>query len=199
MKNFIGRLVTIILIAWLFLVLFPSICFADIGVPMLALEMPFMLPALIPIILIEVAIFKRGLKNSYKEVILPVASANLVSTLLGFPLVWALVLGIELLSTGGYALGLLTMWEKIASVTLQAAWLIPYGSDLYWMEPIALMVGLIPAFFASVYIEYFVIRRFFDEDRRIIKRLSWKANAVTYTILLGFSAIYLVYNIVSGP
>ncbi len=154
------------------LVTFPSGAFADAGVPMIALMYPALLLALVPIIFLETEIYRRRIALSYKKLLAAVAAGNAFSTILGYPLSWALLFGLELLTTHGNALGLNVAWKKAAAVTLQAAWLIPYESELYWMIPIAALVGLIPAYFVSVYSEAMVIRRVLKQQRSEILPIS---------------------------
>ena len=57
--------------------------------------------------------------------------------LAGVPLAWLVMLVLGLITTGGSALGLNSPVKKLVAVTLQAAWLIPYEENLFWMIPCA--------------------------------------------------------------
>ncbi len=180
----------------LFLFFNPAPAHADAGVPMIVLTFPAMLTALIPIILIEAAVFSKLLKINYKSALLPSFSANAVSTLAGFPLSWLLLFGIELLTTGGgTALGISTFLGKIAAVTLQAAWLIPYESELGWMVPMAAAVGLVPAYFISLWIELRIVEKFFkDRNKNELKQAVQKANLITYGFLAALCLTVFAYQ-----
>jgi hypothetical protein len=170
----------------LFVLSNPVSAFANAGVPMIALTFPVMLAALIPIILIEAKVLSEFFKIRYWFTLLPSLAANLLSTLIGFPLSWCLLFGVELLTTGGSAaFGISTALGKIIAVTLQSAWLIPYENELGWMMPIAAAVGFIPAYFISVSSEAWVVRKFFrDRDPKDVWRAVRKANRVTYGLLI---------------
>lgn len=174
---------TLLLVGFL-LLLNPALAHADVGVPMIFLTFPSMILALIPIVLIEAGIFTRLLRIKYRQTILPSLFGNLASTIIGIPLSWLLMVAVQLITGGGRAFGLSTLLGKIISVTWQAAWLIPYESDLWWMIPIAAAVGLIPAYFISVLIEFWVVKKYFkDKDRAETKNAVVKANLVTYGLL----------------
>ncbi|MCK9604313.1 MAG: hypothetical protein M0R66_08155 [Candidatus Omnitrophica bacterium] len=168
----------------LLLILNPALAHADAGVPMIFLTFPSMILALIPIVLIEAGIFTWLLRIKYRQTILPSLFGNLASTIIGIPLSWLLMVAVQLITGGGRAFGLSTLLGKIISVTWQAAWLIPYESDLWWMIPVAAAVGLIPAYFISVLIEFWIVKKYFkDKDRLEIKGAVVRANQVTYGLL----------------
>lgn len=84
----------------------------------------------------------------------------------------------------GGAFGLDTTLGKVLSVTLQAAWLIPYESDLHWMIPVAALVLLVPFFFVSWWSEYYVSKRMLKEyPAQKIKIEMRNANIITYALL----------------
>ncbi|HEX4537528.1 MAG TPA: hypothetical protein VH140_11305, partial [Candidatus Acidoferrum sp.] len=88
--------------------------------------------------------------------------------------------------------------QKIASVTLEAAWLVPYSEhDLYWKVPTAAMVLMIPAFFVSIFLERCVLHFFWhSEPSPERKRFVWRANIYSYALLILFGLIWLLYAIV---
>jgi hypothetical protein len=164
---------------------------ADAGVPMIFLEYPAMLCGLLPVILAEFLVARRMLQLSRREALKGVAAANLLSTIVGFPLLWVLLVVMELCVGGGGAHGLSTIWSRIYAVTVQAPWLIPYESDLKWMIPLAALYLLVPAFFASVYLERWICFRFWrGQDRNGIRRFSWVAHYVSYSVLIVVASIY---------
>jgi hypothetical protein len=170
---------------------------ADAGVPMIFLEMPAMLIALIPVIIIETLIAKRLTKLNWKPCGAGIALANLGSTFIGIPLAWGLMLGLEILTTGGTALGITNPLHKLAAVTLQAAWLIPYEEHFYWMVPSATVMLLIPTFLISVWVERFICLRIWkDTEHKTATRAVWMANTISYAILMTIAWIWLVCSIV---
>src|SRR5262249_9184140 len=105
---------------------------ANAGVPMLMLAFPAAFFLLIPVVAIEWWVARRiaGITTAAK--IVGVAVANAVSTLGGWPLMWIALATLQIkLDPHGLS------WpdspvQKLASVTLEAAWLIPYSeNDLY--------------------------------------------------------------------
>jgi len=180
---------------------------------MLFVTWPGMLVALIPIVLIEAWILKAKLEVTFGEAVRLGVIANLASTIIGIPLAWLTLVGIELVATsGGMAFGLDTPWRKVLAVTIQAPWLIPYESDLYWMVPAATLV-LLPAYFlASWGIEYAVIRKLLrvpepsifepkplDNPARFVRNASFVANLASYGLLALFTLVWLGIAIVRGP
>ena len=176
----------------------PSVAHADAGVPMVFVTYPAMLVALFPVILLEAAIFQRRLLLGYRQVAWRVGVANAVSTVIGFPLTWFLMAALQLLTRGAYAYGISTWWSKALAVTWQSPWLIPYEKELYWMVPTAALVGLIPAFLASVFIEGHILKRLFKvTDAATTWKLTWKANGVSYLMLASVAGIWLVHSVMS--
>ena len=164
-------------------VLFPNQAAADAVVPMVALGFPFMLVAFVPVCLIEIWFYARASALPWKRLCSPVLIANGASTLVGYPLSWALLLGVETVTTMGQSEPL-NAWTRLKAVTLQAAWLIPYESELHWMVPVAGMVGLVPAFFISVWMERLVLKRFSFGEMQFPIRGIWRANMWSYAFLL---------------
>lgn len=173
---------------------------ADAGVPMIALAVPAALLSIIPIIVLEAWMSRRIPHLNRKRRLLGVAVANGFSTLAGWPLLWIAWAAIQIfvIPGGRGCYGLDTFWGALASVTLQAAWLIPYEPDLYWMVPTASLVLLIPAFFVTVLIEGWVLRSGWPQvpvNER--KRFVWKANLASYALLISIDLVWLAYSVLS--
>jgi len=139
----------------------PSVAYANAGVPVIATTAGFMITLLIPIILIEAAILRKYLDIGYKKAIKPSMCANVLSTIAGLPMafVFTLALGEE--------------WTS-------------YTEDiLTGFLPIALQ--LLVAFFVSVYLESLVVGKAFKQLEKVkIKQAVWRANEVTYGVLILF-------------
>ncbi len=152
---------------------------------MLFLHMPAILVALIPIIIVECWVATHSFKTTWKAVWPAITKANLISMLVGFPVMWILILVVNIAIGGGSARGLDTTAQKIYAVTVQAAWLIPYEEHLYWMVPCAAIVMLVPAYFMSVFIErYFLKRAWTDYQPSDVHRFSWRSHLASYSILV---------------
>lgn len=182
-----------------FLAAIPRSAHADAGVPMLAVVWPASWVLFIPVVAIEAWIARRIVGLSIKRSVLASAVANAVSTLVGIPLVWALLAVIEIVATGGgRAFGIDTFWQRVFAVTVQAAWLIPYESELHWMVPLAAIVLLVPFSFASVFVERAVFSRFCRPSPEPARRWSWVANGATYAVILIGLVVTLTVALVRG-
>lgn len=121
-----------------FCLLAPTVSFADVGLPMLAIVWPLSWVAFVPIVAIEAIVARRVVQLQWGKAATSSFVANLVSTIAGIPITWVLLVAIEIAMTcGGRAYGLATPFTKVLAVTLQAPWLIPYRGDMYWMIPAA--------------------------------------------------------------
>ena len=157
-----------------------------------------MLIALLPIILIESLVITREMTLSIRETIIPCSIANAVSTIAGFPLAWGLLLGLELLTTGGSCgPGFETLTSSIITVVLESAWLCPWEGQLHWMIPVAFINCLMVAFFVSVLTEYLVMKKMFaGREPSALKKVAYKANIVSYSLLVILNIAYLGFVIV---
>ncbi len=182
-----------------FLVAIPRSAQADMGVPMLAVVWPASWVLFIPVVAIEAWIARRIVGLSIKRSVLASAVANAVSTIVGIPLVWGLLAFTEIVATGGgRAFGIDSFWQRVFAVTVQAAWLIPYESELHWMVPVAAIVLLVPFFFASVFVERAVFSRFCKSSPELALRWSWLANGATYSVILIGLVVTLTVALVRG-
>ena len=194
---------------WFFvlLIMSPRAAYANVGLPMVALMYPGMLFALVPIIALEATIFEKHLHLGYRQVRRNVAMANVASTVVGFPLSWLLLFAVELVTwfvfPGHETLNRIVpdfdaapWWIKILFLMSQAAWIGPSGKRDVWIIPATAIIGLVPAFFMSVGVEGFILKRLFKGNRVQIASLTWKANAVSYCFLAGLIAIWLGFVLV---
>lgn len=173
----------------------PSVAYANAGVPMLFLAMPAFVISLVPIIAIETIYVKKGLKLSFGKALKTVSVSNVVSTVVGIPLTWALLFLVQIVTGGGGAYGVDTTIGKILAVTWQAPWLIPYPEDLNWMVPTAGLVLLVPFFFASWWSEYLVSRKMLKTlPTQLIKAKVCNANLITYSLLAAWPIGLWVLN-----
>jgi hypothetical protein len=156
---------------------------ADVGIPLIAVFLPPMWLALIPVVLVEAAVNSRLLAVSFWRTVAPALLGNVVSTLAGIPIMWLILATIEMVCCGD-AKGLSTPVTRIYAVTVQAPWLIPYDRDLHWMIPTALLAFAIPCFALSVAIEAPVNAfAFKGTSRRNIWRVTAVSNLASYACL----------------
>lgn len=168
--------------------------FANAGVPMLAIELPVMAIALVPIVLLEAAIYARLLHSPWESALRGSWWANAASTFIGIPIAWFILVLIQILIGGGRTWGMESPLDRIAAVTLQSAWLIPYEKDLNWMIPAAATVLLVPFFLVSIFVERFVLQRYWPESNhaRLTRNVSI-ANMASYLLLAAFWGIQLYF------
>lgn len=172
-------------VLFLSLLMVPAIAHANMGVPMLALAWPAQWLALIPIVLVECEIVRRRLSLPFRRVLWPISKANLLSTLLGVPVAWLLML-LPLTITG---LGLslvpsdvtIPRLAQVLIFPLTAAWI---GGSSPWEVYLAFVVLTVPFCLASIYIEARILRRCFPAlDRSTVHAGCVVANIWSYVLL----------------
>lgn len=178
---------------------------ADMGIPMIALTLPAMVILLIPVIAIESLLCKRWLGLTLWEAVKANTVSNLASTILGVPVAWAILLGVEY---AGAALldqvpGVEAWHSPLAGVLffiLSSAWIGPPDRTSIWVIPAACLVLLVPFFFASYLVEYLVIRDRIGKPEGDRPNLGYprvriavrNANLITYGIMFLSTTIWLV-------
>jgi len=177
----------------------PTFAYADAGIPMIVLTYPAMILLLIPVSIIEAVVYSQKLGITFKNTMWPSFVSNLVSTIVGIPIAWLLLLLIELVTTFGRPFDLSTFFGQIMTVALQSAWFMPpntnAGSAMSWMLPLTFVVGLIPAFFISIWIEARIVMKFFKEKDGVeIKKVVKKANIYSYGALIILCIILAVVS-----
>jgi hypothetical protein len=164
---------------------------ANIGMPMIFFAVPMMLLALLPIALVESWVLARVCGIVKGEAWRGALQANLWSTLVGIPIAWFVLALAQMLSGGSKAWGMDTPLDRLAAVTLQAPWLIPYKEHSAWMVPAASLVLLVPFLLASVWVEYVMLcRRWGKEQRRLFFGVLL-ANIASYALLAAFYGVQL--------
>jgi hypothetical protein len=156
---------------------------ANVGLPMVAVYLPFAWFALVPIIFIEALYGARRYHLSFSRALLAQAIANGFSTVIGIPMAWfAIVLVQVAIVPGG----------------IGPAWLAP---DPSWRS-IALAVAVLTVvfYFMSVATEGCVVARFFRElPRQTIRRWIIQSNGITYALLVALLSAGVLAPKVSAP
>ncbi len=177
----------------------PTLAYANIGLPMIFITLPWMVVSLIPVIAVEGHICSRRLDLSPGTAIKVTTASNLASTFIGIPITWGLLVALQMLTGGGGSHGIDTVLRKLLAVTWQAPWLIPYEKEFFWMVPSAGLVLMIPYFFTSWLVEYQVARRLLPEkDRKDVKRSVLYANLASYALLELVIACFLIYAVLTA-
>ena len=166
--------------------------FADAGLPMIFVELPFLVVALVPVVLLEALVFRFGLPVSFPRALGGSLVGNLCSTFLGVPMTWLALVFAQLCVGGGGVWGLQTPLRRVAAVTVQAPWLIPYEGEFYWMVPAASLFLMLPFFLVSVVTERNVLSQCWPAvDGRRLTRSVWLANLLSYGALAAYWASQL--------
>jgi hypothetical protein len=170
----------------LVLTLIPSMAQANTGVPMIFLVFPPLTIAIVPIILVEAAVYAKSLNLSRKEAFICSLCANLISTLAGFPLLWIAIVGV------GIALSSINLFGA-ANFILFPVWLEPLPNEqLLYLVPLSSFLFLVIAYFFSVFLEKLLMRWLLEpiEPSRLQKTVIY-ANLATYIPLAIFIPLLL--------
>jgi hypothetical protein len=164
---------------------------ADIGIPMIFIQWPLMICALIPVIVVEALLIRRWVPLSYRDAFIGTTKANLLSTLAGFPLAWLAMFAFEMAVMYPLA-SAADKWHwnfdspffQIVGFLIGMAWLGPAGEDAYWLVPLAAALLLIPSFYVSVWLERFICRKAWPTlEAAVIRRGVYRANLASYAVL----------------
>jgi hypothetical protein len=158
---------------------------------MVCVTVPTIVLALPLIALVEAAVLRIFCCASFREAWRGAIWANLLSGLLGVPLAWLALVIAQIAGGATRAWGLDTPMDRLAAVTLQAPWLIPYEDDLYWMVPAASLVLLVPFYLVSVAAEYLVLRYRWGAGHGHLMVGVMAANAASYLLLAGYYGVRL--------
>lgn len=157
---------------------------ANIGIPVVCIAVPTMLIALLPIAGIETVCYRFGLQRAWSDAFRGAFLVNILSTLVGVPLIWLVMLIGQIAIGGDKAWGMETPQQQWNAVTLQAAWLIPYSDHIGWMIPAASIVLLFPFYLGSILLEGFLLTRRwpFEAPKRLFTVVTL-ANTLSYLVL----------------
>ena len=183
---------------------------ADTGIPMIVLTWPGMLLLLIPIIVLEGLLCRKWLGWSTRDALRLNAASNVVSTLVGVPIAWGVML---LLQLGAVALlistGVAERWTNPGPLAqaifflFASAWVETPENGSIGVIPAATLVLLVPFFFASYWIEYVVMKRMLgwkdgdqpDFELGRIKIAVRNANLVCYAAMFVATATWLIFEL----
>lgn len=170
---------------------------ANMGLPMLAAVWPAAYLLLVPIIILEAAVAQNVIHVSFGSAIQIAAVGNVVSTVLGMPVCWLILVVVQVVTNNCGAYGLNTLRGRILSVTLQSPWILPYRGEEYWMVPAAELTLCIPFCLMSVWSEYLSVCLFLRNQVPLkeLLRWAWTANLISYSIIVCSLLIYLAWRI----
>ena len=147
--------------------------------------------AWIPTTVLQAELGRRRLQLSRGAALRTAGAAKLVAIAVGIPLVWAVMVGVQLaLGAGLAALGA-TEGALLGTVTwpLRAAWLAPTESA--WRVYLAFAVLLVPCWLVSIGLESLISRRMLVVvEPRAVRAWIQVANLWSYLLLLLVACIY---------
>jgi len=157
---------------------------------MLVLAWPAYILALIPVIALEAYVGVRTLRLDWSRALRISTIGNLWSTLLGIPIVWLVLLAIEMIvGLTASALNASTAWEYVL-FPFMIAWV---GGDNVWTVYFAFVLLAVPFCIVSIWIERKVALRYVPE-LPVEKVRGWvrDANIWSYVLLVAIAGIYPV-------
>jgi hypothetical protein len=161
------------------------VCYADVGAPIVILNITELWIAFIPIVVIEAIVIKRNLQSeTTRKAVWSAFYANAVTTFVGLPIAYGLyavigLLGWEALPVSGGSGG--TFSKAAYNFLLYMVWAPELETIAYQIVPVLLLV---PAYFLTVYLESLILRREFPrETSERIRQLSRKMNLYSYLFL----------------
>jgi len=194
-----ARLVVLLLFA------FPTVALANAGLPMLAIVWPLSVPAFIPVVAVESWVVRRALNIPWRVAITQMVKGNAFSTLIGIPLAWIASFAVErllvilVINTTDSKSYPPPGVGKVGGVILSAPWLGPFSEGSHWVIPLAIIVLLVPFFFASFWTEaWYVSCNLCPESPDRARRAVWSANAYSYIGLFIATVCWLVFGVVAN-
>lgn len=163
----------------------PCLAHANAGVPMLALAWPAQWLALVPIVLLECEISRRQLQLPFRRMLWPITKANLVSTLVGVPVAWLVMLTPLMVVGFGFSLvpdGVdIPRSVELLLFPLTAAWV---AGSSPWEVYFAFVILTVPFCVVSIFLEEGVLRKLLPEQgRSSIRAVTVRANVWSYVLL----------------
>lgn len=187
-----------------FLIGFPMPARADAAIPMMPVRYPEILLSLIPVILIETIYLYRHLNTNVRRTFVAVAGINIITTGVGYPLTFALYVGLDELMHFPQGIG--QAFNHIGWVPMwMAGQLFPEWSGL--QQSVWVMLGmfvllLLPGYVLSGFIKTWLLHGYdLLKVRGSIKGSVWMATRLSYLFLAtaGCIILYLIYAQQSLP
>jgi len=165
------------------LAFFPSVAYANAGIPMLLIAWPVFGIALIPVVIIEWLVMKKNLSHLGLWKLFRVTFySNSLSTLLGIPLAWFVMLALQFVVSGDSG---------------GIAWLPPPESLFPGVTSLTFLVLLVPFFIVSYWMEKWVTCRLLKKmcgDEALVTKSVWRGNIYSYGFLALLTFICLLYE-----
>ncbi|HEY0428926.1 MAG TPA: hypothetical protein VGC76_14185 [Pyrinomonadaceae bacterium] len=92
----------------------------DMGLPMIFPAMFMMLIALLPVVFLEAYNLRSALNITFGKASAVSSLANIISTVVGIPLTWLLLVLLQFMTGGDRTYGIDSFWQKLLAVTWQS-------------------------------------------------------------------------------
>ncbi len=167
---------------------------ANMGIPMLAIAWPALWLSFVPVVLIEACFLKRMIGVTFGNATKAMLYANMVSTLVGVPLVWGMLLAIEFAIGSTLLSGELTSKASIVAMTIIGAPWIGGGGETSLDVAVAFAILAVWFCLASILVEHRVLRRRFEGFAyNAILRCVAIANVTTYAVITVLVANFFLF------
>jgi hypothetical protein len=170
---------------------------------MLIVVWPLFIVALAPIILVESWVVRRAIGLPWRKCIWYMSKANIISTVIGLPLTWLVLVAAEFgLAYGFVELGGMESYPpsflgEVGGIIFSAPWLGPFKGGGYWILPVAVIALLVPFYFVSAWAEALTVKPSFSTAEYPRMRAAvWRANLISYALLFVCCIGWLVYGLV---
>jgi len=174
--------------------------YANLGIPMIAVQMPLLSGALPAVIFLEALLLRRWYSLDWPAALKPVILANAVSTLLGIPILWFILM---MAQSGLVEPHLSTIRSLMPAawieVLFKPAWINFMPAERYWMVPLAFLILLIPAFFMTIVVEGPIYRRAFAGRTTPFtpSQANWRLHRYSYAFLAAAGVLILGASIIT--
>lgn len=187
------------LIAAVFVVAFPTCAHADAGIPMLPVRYPVILLYLLPVILIETLYLQSQLNTNVRRTFLAVTGINIVTTGIGYPLMYFLYVALDqvLHFPEGVGPALTRLGWVPMFMTIQV---FPDWTGLQrsvWMMLAMFVLLLLPGYVLTGFIKSWLLHGYdLLNFKGNLKAAVWMATRLSYMFLAtaGCVVLYLIYT-----
>ena len=191
----------------LFLLFLPKVTYANLGIPIVAINWASLIIFFWLVILIEF-LFLKKISLSKLKILWYVFLANLKTTLLGIPIMYFFLISLQSIIEAIIRIFMLDLtyhdfYSNIFFALFLQPWVHPgiilelYGkTDSILIVYFIFTLMYIPAFYISYYVEYYSLKSYLKLDNNILlKKICFKANLLSYLLLFIIFSTILIYTL----
>lgn len=183
----------------MFLMAFPASARADAAIPMLPVRYPVILLYLVPVILIETLYLQRHLNTNIRRTFLAVTGINIVTTGIGYPLMYFLYVGLD--QVLHFPEGMAPALTRLGWVPMfMAIQIFPDWTGLQrsvWIMLVMFVLLLLPGYVLTGLVKSWLLHGYdLLNFRGNVKAAVWMATRLSYLFLAtaGCIILYLIYT-----